>query len=140
MSALVYDLFRILGCMPTSVLASAIHERISRNPSGDDEHPVAIIRHFISSRSLNDIYFFLSCLSCLDPILWAGEQSTGEPSLLAEPSDTGEEDRGPVIVTLKPVLDQWEVERIISSLEIDDEGIRELVSHLSSVPSWEMPH
>ena len=116
--------------MPTIVLASAIHERISRNPSGDDEHPVAIIRHFISSRSLNDIYFFLSCLSCLDPILWAGEQSAGGQPLLAESSDGSDEQRNPEIVALKPVLDQWEVERIINSLEIDDEGIRELVSHL----------
>lgn len=33
---------------------------------------------------------------------------------------------------LEPVLDQWEVERVLLSLESDDEGIRALVSSLSA--------
>ena len=30
---------------------------------------------------------------------------------------------------LEPVLDQWEVERVLLSLESEDEGIRALVSY-----------
>lgn len=33
---------------------------------------VASIRHFLSSRDPNDLYLVVSCLSCLDPSIWAG--------------------------------------------------------------------
>ena len=98
------------------------------NVDGVDVHPIAIIRHFISSRELDDIYFFLSCLSCLDASLWAGEQTGSDQPLLAEAVEGDDSRNSQEAPKVKPVLDQWEVERIISSLESDDEGIRELVS------------
>ena len=73
---------------------------------------------------VNDHYLFLSCLSQLDPILWAGiGQTTQEQSSL---NQLGSNSNIPVI---EPVLDQWEVERVLGSLESDDEGIRKLVSN-----------
>lgn len=66
--------------------------------------------------------------------MWAGEQSTTDQPLLEQSSDSLETS-GQVTTVLKPVLDQWEVERILSTLETEDDGIRELVSHMSVVYS-----
>ncbi|KAF7315262.1 Adaptin-N domain-containing protein [Mycena indigotica] len=61
---------------------------------------VSSLRPLINSQSPNDHYIFLSCLSCLDPRLWAG---TGEfPS----------------------ALDEWEVGRVMKLLDSPDPAIR----------------
>ena len=127
--AIVYDCFRILGSINPATVSQFIQEKSDRKHADDvDVHPIAMIRHFISSRELNDIYFFLSCLSCLDPSLWAGEQAGNNRPPLVEPVEESDNGTGVEHLKINPVLDQWEVERIISSLESDDEGIRELVS------------
>lgn len=83
-----------------------------------DYHPIARIRHFLSSQSLTEHYLFLSCLVALDASLWAGipvtRKETPDPSASLAPEVTS-------------VLDQWEVERIMGFLESDDIGIRALV-------------
>ncbi|THH05135.1 hypothetical protein EW145_g5015 [Phellinidium pouzarii] len=96
---------------------------VSEKPRPQSDHPVALIRHFLSSRILNEHYLFLSCLACLEPALWAGKK-TPENSLVdgQESTDNGRT----YIEGIPPVLDQWEVERVLGSLESDDDEIRAL--------------
>lgn len=69
---------------------------------------------------------FLSCLACLDPSLWAGTQNPTK-ELFAQPAvEAGAIEEGHKAV-IPPVLDQWEVERVMSFLESDDDQIRALV-------------
>lgn len=70
--------------------------------------PIAItsIRHFLSSRDPNDLYLFVSCLSCVDPSVWAGTH----PDTVA-------------------VLDEWEVQGIMRFLDSPDGLIRKTVAH-----------
>ncbi|KAF8070331.1 armadillo-type protein [Lyophyllum atratum] len=65
------------------------------------ESPIQSIRPFLISHDPNDIYLFLSCLECLDPLLWGGTS----PDALA-------------------ILDGWEVERIMQFLDSPDALIR----------------
>lgn len=67
---------------------------------------VTSIRHFLSSRDPNDLYLFVSCLSCLDPSIWAGTH----PNTLA-------------------VLDEWEVQGVMKLLDSSDGLIRKTVVH-----------
>ncbi|KAJ7078870.1 armadillo-type protein [Mycena belliarum] len=63
--------------------------------------PVANIRHLLTSRSVNDQHIFLSCLSCLNPEVWAGTNAD-----------------------IPAVLDEWEVGRVMELLDSSDIGIR----------------
>jgi len=71
---------------------------------------VTSIRHFLSSSDPNDLYLFVSCLSCLDPSIWAG----------THPNTTA-------------VLDEWEVQGIMKLLDSPDGLIRKTVVHLEIV-------
>lgn len=131
---LTYECFKLLGALDPKVVSGFI----TRPPADDrqasnvdDKHPVALIRYYLSSREVNDIYLFLSCLACLDPCIWAGGQSVGQ-SLLGE--DAGDQPNSEETETDSPkaVLDQLEVEKVLRSMESDDEKIRLLVSHLST--------
>ncbi|KAG8214010.1 armadillo-type protein [Butyriboletus roseoflavus] len=64
---------------------------------------VTSIRHFLSSRDPNDLYLFLSCLSCVDPNTWAGTR----PNTVA-------------------VLDEWEVQGIMRLLDSPDGLLRKM--------------
>ncbi|KAJ6558526.1 armadillo-type protein, partial [Mycena vulgaris] len=63
--------------------------------------PAANIRQLLTSRSVNDQYIFLTCLSCLNPELWAGTN-----------------------VDIPAVLDEWEVGRVMELLDSSDRVIR----------------
>lgn len=71
--------------------------------------PVLYIRDLLTSQDPNDHYIFLSCLGCIDPIYWAG--TTPE---------------------IPPVLEAWEVERVMQLLESSDALIRRKVGFTSS--------
>ncbi|CCM00480.1 uncharacterized protein FIBRA_02514 [Fibroporia radiculosa] len=62
---------------------------------------VSAIRSLLTSNKPNDVYIFLSCLECLDPQLWAGTK-VGTPA----------------------VLEEWEVEKVMTLLNLDDQYIR----------------
>ncbi|KAI9569737.1 armadillo-type protein [Boletus coccyginus] len=62
---------------------------------------VTSIRHFLPSSDPNDLYLFVSCLSCLAPSIWAG----------THPNTTA-------------VLDEWEVQGIMRLLDSPDGLIR----------------
>ncbi|KAJ7124951.1 armadillo-type protein [Mycena epipterygia] len=64
--------------------------------------PAANIRHLLTSRSINDQYIFLSCLACLDPECWAGTNPE-----------------------IPPVLEEWEVGRVMELLDSSDTVIRQ---------------
>lgn len=66
---------------------------------------VTSIRHFLSSRDPNDLFLFVSCLSCLDPSIWAGTH----PNTVA-------------------VLDEWEVQGVMRLLDSPDGLIRKTVN------------
>ncbi|GLB37288.1 putative ARM repeat-containing protein [Lyophyllum shimeji] len=67
----------------------------------DFESPIQSLRPFLMSRDPNDVYLFLSCLECVDPVLWAGTS----PDVPA-------------------VLDGWEVERMMQLLGSHDALVR----------------
>ncbi|RDB25374.1 AP-4 complex subunit epsilon-1 [Hypsizygus marmoreus] len=71
------------------------------------QSPIDHIRHLITSSDPNDVYLFLSCLECMDPVLWAGTS----PDIPA-------------------VLEGWEVERIMQLLESPDTLIRRITMRL----------
>lgn len=129
MLALILELFRILGQFPYSLLFKYISGSVS--PSATESmstpqkaiHPVISIRHYLSSRSLNDHYFFLSCICCLDPTLWAGSQVP----LYDTKKEVDATGLSKSSISIPAVLDQWEVERVIGFLESEDSGIRLLV-------------
>ncbi|KAH9833079.1 ARM repeat-containing protein [Rhodofomes roseus] len=54
-----------------------------------------------SAPAPNDVYVFVSCLSTLDPALWAGTRAD-----------------------VPAVLEEWEVERVVALLEAEDHSIR----------------
>ncbi|KAJ7072535.1 armadillo-type protein [Mycena amicta] len=66
------------------------------------------LRQLINSQSSNDHYIFLSCLSCLHPMLWAGTAD------------------------LPAVLDEWEVGRVMKLLDSSDSIIRRKTLHILS--------
>ena len=70
-----------------------------------ESSPIALIRQLVSSEEPNEQYVFLTCLECIDPVLWAG-------TLPERPA----------------VLDAWEVERIMQFLDSADSAIRRKVS------------
>ncbi|KAI0748602.1 ARM repeat-containing protein [Daedaleopsis nitida] len=59
------------------------------------------IRHLLTSNDTNGLYLFVTCLSSVDPTLWAGTSPD-----------------------IPPVLEGWEVERVMQLLESDDKLIR----------------
>ena len=67
---------------------------------------ITSIRHLLSSRDPNDVFLFVSCLSCLDPSIWAGTH----PNTV-------------------PVLDEWEVQGVVRLLDSPDGLIRKTVVH-----------
>ena len=68
------------------------------------------IRSLLTSQDYDSLYIFLCCLSSVDPDLWAG--TTPE---------------------IPPVLEGWEVERIMTLLDCDDKLIRKQASIVGSV-------
>jgi len=69
----------------------------------DFESPVQSLRPYLISRDPNDVYLFLSCLQCIDPVLWGG-----------------------TLPDAPAVLDGWEVERIMQLLDSPDPLIRRM--------------
>lgn len=63
------------------------------------------VRQLLTSDEPDGLYMFIYCLSCVDPKLWAGTS----PEIPA-------------------VLDEWEVERVMSLLDSEDKLIRKQVS------------
>ena len=69
--------------------------------------PVTHIRHLLSN-NWNEQRLFLSCLACVPPAIWAGTTQD-----------------------IPPVLEAWEVERVMQLLSSPDPTIRLTVSRLS---------
>jgi len=90
---LLRETFLLLSNLTTDILISPqTSSRLS---------PVHDIRPLLTSRDPNDQHLFLSCLECVDPILWAGTR----PDIPA-------------------VLEEWEVERVMQLLDSSDNLIR----------------
>ncbi|KAI0028372.1 armadillo-type protein [Vararia minispora EC-137] len=89
MDALRLSLYSLLRHVPSELLITTPPYAL-----------LAPIRPYVVSFSPNDQHFFLSCLGCVDPSLWAGGQ--GHPA----------------------VLDSIEVERIMQGLSSPDDAIR----------------
>ncbi|KAL5495678.1 hypothetical protein ACEPAI_1141 [Sanghuangporus weigelae] len=134
-TSLILECFRFLGRFPSATIARYILKASFQSPElrqqgeGSDKplphfvHPVVRIRHFLSSRALNDHYLFLSCLVCLDSSLWAGTTPLAEKLFTTA---EGEQDNSTETNAIPLVLDQLEVERVLSFLESEDEQIRML--------------
>ncbi|KAJ7502817.1 armadillo-type protein [Mycena galericulata] len=69
--------------------------------SSDSLSPAANIRPLLTSRSINDQYIFLECLSCVNPEIWAGTNAE-----------------------IPAVLEEWEVGRVMEFLDSSDTLIR----------------
>ena len=67
------------------------------------------IRHLVTSDDHNTLYVFITCLSAIDPKLWAG-----------------------TIADIPAVLEGWEVERVMELLSSEDKLIRKQVCALRS--------
>lgn len=67
-------------------------------------HPVRCIRRLLVSEAPNDHYLFLTCVEFIDTQIWAGTLSGGSP-----------------------VLESWEVKRIMGFLGSEDDLIRKKV-------------
>ncbi|RXW23371.1 hypothetical protein EST38_g2524 [Candolleomyces aberdarensis] len=65
---------------------------------------VGSIQNLLASHDINDQYLYLACLTCIDPVIWAGT-SPDRPL----------------------VLEGWEVEKIMQFLESPDDSIRKMV-------------
>ncbi|KAL5534648.1 hypothetical protein ACEPAG_1111 [Sanghuangporus baumii] len=136
--SLILECFRFLGRFPSASIARYIIKSSSQSPElhqqgeGSDKplphfvHPIVRIRHFLSSRTLNDHYLFLSCLVCLDPSLWAGTTPPAEKLLSTAEGEQNNGDNSTETNAIPLVLDQLEVERVLSFLESEDEQIRTL--------------
>lgn len=103
MQVLLCECFRVLRKVPLDLLSTFL-----RTP---ESSPIALIRQLVSSEEPNEQYVFLTCLECIDPVLWAG-------TLPERPA----------------VLDAWEVERVMQFLHSADSAIRrKTLSILSNV-------
>ncbi|KAF8134583.1 armadillo-type protein [Boletus edulis] len=91
MRAVLRDAFMLLSTVSPEALRQSQWSSIA----------VTSIRHFLSSRDPDDLFLFVSCLSCLDPSIWAGTL----PRTVA-------------------VLDEWEVQAVIRLLDSPDGLIR----------------
>ncbi|KAJ7647590.1 armadillo-type protein [Roridomyces roridus] len=104
--ALIFEIIRTTsGSSDHPVMCAAFHLLSDANPEDLKNYqpsPAAMIRELLTSRSVNDQYIFLSCLSCLDPQLWAGTN-----------------------VEIPAVLDEWEVGRVMELLDSADMQIRQ---------------
>ncbi|TDL21032.1 ARM repeat-containing protein [Rickenella mellea] len=121
--ALTLEAFRLLSHIPTTLLATFL----ATPPESPPLHPLHTIKNLLSSREPSDHYVFLSCLRCLNPILWTG----GNVQLQRPPpSDddpfTGLEDTVVKVPDVPAALDQWEVEKVMTFLQSDDPSIRVL--------------
>ncbi|KAJ7497085.1 armadillo-type protein [Mycena latifolia] len=84
------------------LLLSDVHVQDLRNTvTSESLSPTANIRQLLTSRSVNDQYIFLSCLSCLNPEMWAGTNAE-----------------------IPPVLEEWEVGKVMELLDSSDTVIR----------------
>jgi len=63
MKVMVLQIFRLLAQAKQDLLASM---EKSRNMSS-----VRCIREFLMSENPNDLYFFISCIECIDVTIWA---------------------------------------------------------------------
>ena len=75
MKVMVLQIFRLLAQTKQDGLASM---EKSRNMSS-----VRCIREFLMSSNPNDLYFFISCLECIDVTIWASTTSES-PTVLEE--------------------------------------------------------
>lgn len=75
MKVMVLQIFRLLAQAKQDWLASL---EKSRNMSS-----VRCIREFLMSENPNDLYFFISCLECIDVTIWASTTSES-PAVLEE--------------------------------------------------------
>ncbi|TFK25535.1 ARM repeat-containing protein [Coprinopsis marcescibilis] len=93
--ALVLGVFRLLSQQtPSTIITKEKEHNISA---------VRCIQDYLTSHNLDDQYFYLACLLCLDPDIWAG---------------TSQEH--PI------VLEAWEVEKILQFLDSPDTAIRKM--------------
>ena len=99
--ATVHQCFRALAAAPT--------KRLLEVQSGNAKPVIAEIRHLLTTSDPNGLYLFISCLSYIDPKLWAGTA----PDIPA-------------------VLEEWEVERVMKLLESQDGIIRKQVCGIIS--------
>nr|GAT57748.1 predicted protein [Mycena chlorophos] len=95
-----------LMCGAFVLLMNADIETIIASQTSLSISAAASLRPLINSQTPNDHFIFLSCLSCLDPILWAG---TGNAPA---------------------VLDEWEVGRVMKLLDSSDSLIRRKTLHI----------
>jgi len=87
--------------LPALLLESILLLSSSNVPQSTNSGSVAHIRHLLTSDNPNEQYIFLCVLESLDPRLWAG-----------------------TVPEIPAVLDGWEVERIMQSLDSRDGLIR----------------
>ncbi|KAF7321430.1 Adaptin-N domain-containing protein [Mycena kentingensis (nom. inval.)] len=95
-----------LMCAAFALLAEADLAAVVAAQATMSLSPASCLRSLINSSSPNDHFIFLSCLSRLDPVLWAG---TGD---------------------LPAVLDEWEVGRVMKLLDSSDTIIRRKTLHI----------
>ena len=104
-AAVLRDAFMLLS----TVSPEALHDpRLSTTA-------ITSIRHFLSSSDPNDVFLFVSCLSCLDSSIWAGTRSN-----------------------TVALLDEWEVQRVMRLLDSPDGLIRKTVIHFCIVLTGEL--
>lgn len=94
------DLLREAFMLLSTVSPEALREYRSSSSA------IISIRHFLSSGHPNDVYLFVSCLSCLDPSIWTGAH-----------------------LNTVAVLDEREVHGIMRLLDSPDGLIRKTVVH-----------
>ncbi|KAF8557577.1 ARM repeat-containing protein [Imleria badia] len=90
-TAVLRDSFMLLSTVSTEALRESQLSSIA----------ITSIRHFLSSRDPNDVFLFVSCLSSLDPSIWAGTHPN-----------------------TAPLLDEWEVQGVMRLLDSPDGLIR----------------
>jgi AP-4 complex subunit epsilon-1 len=95
-TAVLRDSFMLLSTVSTEALRESQLSSIA----------ITSIRHFLSSRDPNDVFLFVSCLSSLDPSIWAGTHPN-----------------------TAPLLDEWEVQGVMRLLDSPDGLIRKTVIH-----------
>lgn len=87
-TALKYQCFLLAGAHPELIQAPTASALLQG------------IRHWLVSEDPNELYAFVSCLTCLEPALWAGQGD------------------------IPTILEAWEIERVINLLNSEDPLVR----------------
>ena len=87
-TALKYQCFLLAGAHPERIQAPTASALLQG------------IRHWLVSEDPNELYAFVSCLTCLEPALWAGQGD------------------------IPTILEAWEIERVINLLYSEDPLVR----------------